>query len=252
LRATGTSSVAENTARCVHRISTTARSERSRKSLSAGDKARLVAPFIIYAIVALVIWRLGYFHVEKVSAAAANASGGLLVGLAFVIFYGALACIALPISPLAYAGGAVFGFLRASILVWCGSMLGAVGGYYLAHGVLAKPARRLLGRYNQKLREIRKGNVFLTALRLQVMPILPFGVFNYAAAISKLEILPFLAGTALGIIPGTLLATFIGDRVAAGVHGKTRTPYLLAVAAMVVVLSLSFAPKLWDKLREKS
>lgn len=173
------------------------------------------------------------------------------VGIAFVILYGALACLALPISPLAYAAGAVFGFLRATILVWCGSMLGAIGGYYLARGVLAKPARRLLGRYNQKLRDIQKGNAFLTALRLQLMPIVPFGAFNYAAAIGKLQILPFLVGTGLGIIPGTLLAAFIGDRVAAGVHGKTRTPYLLAAAAILVVLALSFAPKAWDKLRAK-
>jgi uncharacterized membrane protein YdjX (TVP38/TMEM64 family) len=243
--------VAANTARCGLRISITARSESSRNKLSAGDKARLVAPFIIYAVVALVVWRRGYFHIEKVSAAAENSTGGVFVGVAFVILYGALACLALPISPLAYAAGAVFGFMRASILVWCGSMLGAIGGYYLARGVLAGPARRLLGPYNQKLRDIRKGNVFLTALRLQLMPIVPFGAFNYAAAISKLDIVPFLGGTAIGIIPGTLLATFIGDRVAAGVHEKTRTPYLVAGAAVLAVLALSFAPKAWEKVRKR-
>jgi uncharacterized membrane protein YdjX (TVP38/TMEM64 family) len=210
-----------------------------------------VAPFIIYASVTLVVWKLGYFHIEKVSAAAENSAGGVLVGTAFVLLYGALACIAVPISPLAYGAGAVFGFMRAAVLVWCGSMLGAIGGYYLARGILAKPARRLLGPYNQKLRDIRKGNVFLTALRLQLMPIVPFGAFNYAAAVSKLDILPFLAGTAVGIVPGTLLATFIGDRVVAGVHEKTRTPYLVAGAAVLAVLALSFAPKAWEKLRKR-
>jgi uncharacterized membrane protein YdjX (TVP38/TMEM64 family) len=206
---------------------------------------------VIYAGVAFVIWKLGYFHAEKVSAAAQRSSGGLAVGVTFVVLYGVLSAVALPISPLAYAAGAVFGFWRASILVWLGSILGAAAGYYLASGVLAKPARRLLGNYNAKLREIKRGNVFLTALRLQLMPIIPFGAFNYAAAISKLDLLRFLAGTAVGIVPGTLLATFIGAQFAAGIHGKSKTPYILAAGAAFLLLALTFTPKLWEKVRGK-
>jgi phospholipase D1/2 len=222
---------------------------KSSKKLSAGDKARLVAPIVLYAVIALVAWKLGYFHAEKVSAAAEKSSGQIWFGGAFVAVYTLLTALAMPISPLAYAAGAVFGFWRASMLVWVASIFGAVAGYYLAHGILAKPARTLLGRYKDKLRNLGRGNAFVTALRMQLMPIVPFGAFNYAAAISKLEVLEFLAGTAIGIIPGTLLATFIGDRFAAGVHGKSKTPYLFAAAAALVVLALSFAPKLWDKIR---
>jgi uncharacterized membrane protein YdjX (TVP38/TMEM64 family) len=225
--------------------------ESSRNELSAGDKARLVAPFVIYAGVAFVVWKLGYFHAEKVSAAAQSASSGFSVAVIFVVVYAALSAIALPISPLAYAAGAVFGFWRASILVWLGSILGAAAGYYLASGVLAKPARRLLGNYNAKLREIKRGNVFLTALRLQLMPIIPFGAFNYAAAISKLGLVKFLAGTAIGIIPGTLLATFIGAQFAAGIHGKDKTPYIFAGGAALILVALTFTPKLWEKVHDK-
>jgi uncharacterized membrane protein YdjX (TVP38/TMEM64 family) len=225
--------------------------ESSRNKLSGGDKARLIAPFVLYAIVAFVVWKLGYFHVEKVSAAAQNSSGGLSVAIVFVLLYGVLGALALPISPLAYAAGAIFGFVRASILVWLGSIIGAGLGYYLACGILAKPARRLLGPYNAKLRGIKKHSVFLTSLRLQLLPIVPFGAFNYAAAISKLDFFPFLVGTALGIIPGTLLATFIGAQFAAGIHGKSKMPYVLAAAAAVLMVVLSFAPKLWQKVRKK-
>jgi uncharacterized membrane protein YdjX (TVP38/TMEM64 family) len=225
--------------------------ESSRNKLSAGDKARLIAPFVIYAAVAFVVWRLGYFHAEKVSTAAQRSSSGVSVAVIFVVLYAMLSAIALPISPLAYAAGAIFGFLRGSLLVWLGSILGAAAGYYLASGVLAKPARRLLGNYNAKLREIKRGNVFLTALRLQLMPIIPFGAFNYAAAISKLDVFRFLAGTAVGIIPGTLLATFIGAQFAAGIHGKSKTPYVLAAAAALLLLALTFTPKLWEKFHRR-
>lgn len=221
------------------------------KRLSSGDKVRLVAPLVVYAALAFTAWKLGYFHEQTVAEAAQGSRGSWRVGSIFVLVYGAVGALALPVGPLAYGAGAIFGFWRASVLIWLGSMLGAVVGYYLARGVLAKPAHRLLGRYEGKLHELREGNVFLAAFRLQLMPITPFGAINYAAAISKLAPLPFFLGTAFGIIPGTLLAAFIGDRFAAGVRGKSKKPYLFAAAAALVMLAISFAPKLWHLPRTR-
>jgi uncharacterized membrane protein YdjX (TVP38/TMEM64 family) len=218
--------------------------------VSIGDKVRLASPIVLYAVLAALAWKLGYFHTGEVRAAARGASGSLWAGAGLLLVYAAVSSLALPVSPLAYAAGAIFGFWRAFILVWLGSMLGAVAGFYLARSVLAKPARGLLGRYKEKLRNLKNKKVFLNALRLQLMPIVPFGAFNYAAAIAKLDPLPFFAGTAIGIIPGTLLATFIGDRLAAGAQGGSKMPYLLAAAGVLVVLGLSFAPKLWEKFRK--
>ena len=135
-------------------------------------------------------------------------------------------------------------------MIWLGSMLAVVAGYYLARGVLAKPARGLLARYEETLHHLRKENVYLTAFRLQLMPLIPFGALNYAAAISKFPALPFFLGTAVGIIPGTLLTAFIGDRFIAGVRGKSKKPYLLAAAAALVILAGSFVPKLWQRFHK--
>ena len=219
--------------------------------LTTGDKIRLVAPFVVYAVFAIVAWKLGYFHEQKVIQHSRTSSASPFVATAFVLIYGAIAALALPVTPLAYAAGAIFGFARATILVWTGSMLGAVGGYYLARGIWAKPARRLLKHYEAKLDSMAKSHVLLTSFRLQLMPIVPFGAFNYAAAIAKFDVLPFLAGTALGIIPGTAMATFIGAQIAAGVHGKSRKPYVWGGIVAALALVLSFAPKLWDKLRHR-
>jgi uncharacterized membrane protein YdjX (TVP38/TMEM64 family) len=221
------------------------------KSLSTGDKIRLVAPILFYAVLAFVVWKLGFLRAENVEQAARSSRNSIWVGLGFVLIYGVIGALALPVGPLAYGAGAVFGFWRGSILIWSGSMLAAVAGYYLAGGILAKPARRLLGRYEAKLHDLRKSNVFLTSFRLQLMPLIPFGAFNYAAAISKLSPVPFFIGTAFGIVPGTLLAAFIGDRFAAGYHGKSKKPYLFGAAAALIMLGLSFAPNLWKKFHKR-
>ncbi|HJP85507.1 MAG TPA: VTT domain-containing protein [Gemmatimonadaceae bacterium] len=222
------------------------------KRLTTGDEIRLIAPFVIYAILAFAAWKLGYFREQKVEAAARTSTSSAVVGAVFVIIYGSVSAVALPVTLLAYGAGAIFGFWRAALLVWVGSMLGAVVGYYLARGIWAKPARRLLGHYNEKLRSLRKGNVFLTALRVQLLPVIPFGPFNYAAGISKFDPLQFLAATALGIVPGTLMATFIGAQLAAGVHGKSRMPYVWGGIVAAIAIALTFAPKLWDNYRNKS
>jgi len=223
--------------------------KRSEK-LATGDKVRLVAPIVGYVVLAFVAWRLGFFRTQKVEAVAGHPTANPWFAPLFVLLYALVVSLALPVGPLSYGAGAMFGFWRGSILVWIGSMMGAVAGYYLARGIWSRPARRLLGRHKTKLQEIRKGNVFLNSFRMHLVPLVP-GAFNYAAGISKLAPLDFLAGTALGIIPGTLIATFIGDRVVAGVRGEGRESFMLATGAALLLLAISFAPKLWAKFRKR-
>jgi phospholipase D1/2 len=141
--------------------------------------------------------------------------------------------------------------VRGAIFVWIASMFGAVIGYFVARGVWSRLARRLLGPRAEKLEGLRKGNVALTAFRMQLMPLVPFGVFNYAAGITKLPLVPFLIGTAFGIIPGTLLATYVSDRFVAGMRGEDPQPLYIALAVTIVLFGLSFLPKLIEKSRQR-
>lgn len=220
------------------------------KGLRTGDKLRLIGPVVLYAAIAFVAWKRGYFNAQNLELAAERSTGTLWIGAGFIVVYAALSTLALPASPFAFGAGAVFGFWRASVLVWIASMLGAVAGYYLARGVLAKPARRLLGRYQDKLQHVRGEHAFGTGIRMRLVPMVPFGAFTYAAAISRLDPLPFFAGSAIGIVPSTLLATFVGDRFAAGFHGESKRPYLFAAAAALLLVGISFVPALWGKFRK--
>lgn len=218
----------------------------------ANDAVRLLASVVVLGVFAFVAWRIGLFEpeaAERVSAESREAGGLRWIVPSFLLVYAVVAALALPVSPLAYGAGAVFGFVGGTIYVWIASMIAATAGYYLAWGVWAKPARHLLGRQSEKLTNLNKGNVALTAFRMQLMPLVPFGVFNYAAAISKLPILPFLLGTAFGILPGTLLATYVGDRFIAGMRGESKQPLYIALAVTLILMGLSFLPKLFQKTR---
>ncbi len=156
-----------------------------------------------------------------------------------------------PASPLAYAGGALFGLVQGSLVVWCGLMLGGAAGYWLARSAWADTAARLLGRNEDKLRDMRERKAFLVTLRLRLIPIVPFSVFTYAAGAVKIAFPAYLAGTAIGIIPYVVASVFAGERVAAGFRGGGRSAFLVAAAVTLALIGVSFLPTVIRKLRER-
>ena len=218
------------------------------------DWLRIALPVLIVAGFMVLAWRFGYFSLKtpaQLDAATDRVEGLPWLAAIFMLIYAALATLAAPVSPLAYCAGALFGVARGSLYVWLGSILGATAGYFLARTSLAGPARRLLGRFHDKLSQLRDGNAFTTTLRLQMLPILPFGIFNYAAGVTRLRIPGFLAGTALGILPGTIAAVYVGDRLVAGLETGDKRALLVAALVVAAMFALSFAPTLVKKLRRQ-
>jgi len=224
------------------------------RGLRRSDWLRLALPVVLIAALIVTAWRLGYFNLknpEHLTKAADRAHDVPWLGPIFVATYAALAAFAAPVSPLAYGAGAVFHTIRGTIFVWLGSLVGATAGYWLARGVWAGTAHRLLGRYRNKLSEVKRGNVFLTTLRVQLLPIVPFGVFNYAAGASRISFLPFILGTAIGVIPGTVAAVYAGDRIAAGFTGGGKSAFLVAGGVMLALFVVSFIPTIVKRLRSR-
>lgn len=226
-----------------------------RRKLTTGDWVRLVIPVLLVAGFIFAAWKLGYFDLEspqKLQRAARKARSDPWLAPAFVAAYVVVATFAAPISPLAYVAGAMFGVVKGSICVWIGAMIAATAGYWLARGIWSGTAKRLLGRYEEKLQELQRGSAFLTVLRLQLLPIAPFGILMYASAVVRLNFLAFLAGTALGIVPGTVAAVYVGDRVAAGLTGHEHRALIIAGVIMAALIGLSFVPKLFERQKDRT
>lgn len=212
----------------------------------------MVVPVVLLAGFILFAWKLGYFDLEKpnaLNAAAKRVESRPWFPPIFVLVYATLAAIAAPVSPLAYGAGAIFGVLEGTIAVWIASMIGGTAGYVLARGAWSESARRLLGRHEDKLRRLRDGNPFLTTLRFQLMPVVPFGLFNYAAGTSGVPFLAYLAGTAAAIVPNTIAAVYVGAELRAGVRGSDRGAFIVAGAVAAAMFGLSFLPNLVAKWR---
>lgn len=49
----------------------------------------------------------------------------------------------------------------------------------------------------------------------RLLPIVPYGVVNYGAAVTRVRLLPFLAGTAVGTLPANIAYITAGNALAA-------------------------------------
>lgn len=216
------------------------------------DWLRLAIPVV--ALLALIVWawRQGYFAIdeaEEVAAIARSVRRTPELAVTFALTYAGLAAMGLPVAPLGYGAGALYGFGRGVALVWIASLLGAAAGYVLARGVMRGPALRLLGRHAGVIHSLRARHGFMTVLRIQLLPVVAFGPFNYAAGIAGIPFLPFMGATAVGIIPGTLAIVYVGDRVMAGLRGEQGYPFVVAGTIAVCLVALSFIPTIVRRQR---
>jgi uncharacterized membrane protein YdjX (TVP38/TMEM64 family) len=210
---------------------------------------RLGIPVAIMIGFGVAAWQLGVFDPEDV-AELRTAAGQEYLMPAFVALYSGVTAVGLPGSPLSYGAGVVFGFVRGAILVWIATLIGATAAYFLARGVLAKPARAFIDPYSDKLKKLEENDKpFWPILRLQLLPFVPFNAANFAAGVSRVSLWQFLLATAIGTVPVTLLETFVGDRLALGVRGGNRQALILGISIPLLLIAITYVPKLSRKLR---
>ncbi|MEP6992340.1 MAG: TVP38/TMEM64 family protein [bacterium] len=170
----------------------------------------------------------------------------------FVLAYGLIASVGLPAFPLTLAGGAIFGLTLGSALSWLGALLGASGAYLLARALGGDAIRGLLGKAAARLEALGERHGFTTILRLRLIPVVPFNVVSLASGLAGVPFRSFLAGTALGIIPGTVIYTYFADRLVAGASGAGHAAFMRATLAAALLLAVSLIPALVRRLDRPS
>jgi uncharacterized membrane protein YdjX (TVP38/TMEM64 family) len=112
--------------------------------------------------------------------------------------------------------------------------LGAAATYAVGRRLGPAPLRRLLGpRINRIGREVnRKGIVAVAIVRL--VPIAPFTLVNLVAGAMRIRFLDYMVGTALGLLPGLVLVSTLGDRLVRILDGPTLAEVLGLLALLVL------------------
>lgn len=158
----------------------------------------------------------------------------------FWVAYVVITQFPIPRTLLTVSAGVLFGAVRGIALALTATTVSAVISLLLVRFLLrdwveprlTHPAVR---RINQRLEE--RGWLAVTSLRM--IAGVPFSIMNYAAALTRVPVLPFAAATLVGSAPGTILVTMFGQTL-------TDDPDPVFVAVMVVLAVVGLSGLLFD------
>jgi len=174
----------------------------------SGWQLVLLALAVGAAVAAFVIWR------ERIPAGVAWLQGRGLAGAVLVgLVYALATVLLLPASVLTLGVGFVYGPLWGTLIVSPASVLGASAAFLLGRTLLRERVRaRVAGkpRWQALFRAIdARGLRILVLTRLS--PLFPFVLLNYAFGLTRVRLLPFVCGSALAMLPGTVLYVWLGS-----------------------------------------
>lgn len=171
--------------------------------------------------------------------------------LLFMVVYAAATVAFMPGSVFGLAGGALFGPLWGSVWNLAGALLGASIAFLLSRTVAGGwVSRRVGGRGAELMRGIdAEGWRFVAFVRL--VPLFPFNLLNYALGLTRIPFWHYIAASALAMLPGVVLYTWVGYAGRQALAGGERAPELI-VTAIALFAAVSYLPRLVRRLRKRA
>lgn len=150
-----------------------------------------------------------------------------------------------PAAVMTLAGGAVFGFVKGTILVSLSSTLGATVSYLLARTVLRERASRMAAaspRFAGLNRAIEKEGGKIVAL-VRLSPLFPFTVVNYLFGLTPVRPLPYILASWVTMLPGTAAYVYFGSALGDAATGAdpVQKAIKLALGASAIVATVLIA-----------
>ncbi|MDD2742571.1 MAG: TVP38/TMEM64 family protein [Rhodocyclaceae bacterium] len=184
--------------------------------VSIKAKGILLVTLILLLIALVLAWRWSSLsdwlapHRLVEALRQAGAHQGTILSIAYITL---ASVTAVPLGVIIVVSSIAFGPWLGSALVISGACIGSVCSYgigsMLGHEGLCRFGGERLNRLSEKL--AKKG--ILSVVVLRMLPVAPFAIVNMVAGASHIRIRDFLIGTALGMLPGTLILSYLSNSI---------------------------------------
>lgn len=177
------------------------------------------------------------YHTQLTAFVAQNA---FVAALAYVLIYVAAVGLSLPgASVLTTAGGFMFGCVLGTVLSAISATVGATIIFLIARTSIGDWLASRAGPRLKRLRQGFQADGFNYLLFMRLAPIFPFWIVNLAAALFGVRPAQYVLATAVGILPGTIVFSYFGQRLdEALAHGHILSPGLFFALALLAVMAL--------------
>jgi len=177
--------------------------------------------------------------------------------LLFVAAYFTATAFSIPgASVLTITGGFLFGTLWASIAIIIGATIGATCIFLATKWALYDFFHKKMGNSLKKFSKGFSENAFNYLLTLRLIPLFPFWLINIVPAFFKVRIPTYVTATALGITPGVIVYSSLGNGLGALLEqGKTPNLGIIfqpnILLPLIGLMILSILPVVYNKVRKK-
>jgi uncharacterized membrane protein YdjX (TVP38/TMEM64 family) len=134
---------------------------------------------------------------------------------------------------LAGAAGLLFGTLAGAPLALVGLTAAALTQMWLARRLAAGHHGNLLPQRTKAIEDFLTRNGALAVMESRILPLLPYGIVNYSAGLTKLRYRDMTLGTLVGAAPKVFAYTALG-----GSLGNLTSPEAIGAVVLIIVLGL--------------
>lgn len=212
---------------------------------------RIAALGAVILLLTGVAYSVGWFDVRHATTTIEHLQSGrdrISVAVLFFLTFAATTAVGFPALPFTVAGGAIFGHLIGTALSWAAALAGTMLGYALARGVGRETASRWLAKRSVG-EALTQSTSFLTLLRLRLVPVIPLSVVNFAAGLARTRFSVYVAASAIGILPATIVFAYFADSLVRGLQGARTHAYWDVGIASAVLLGMSMVPVAAKRVR---
>ena len=186
-------------------------------------KVILIIVLAVLVIIALSNTETIHSFVNQETLREIIAPFGIFAPVTFIIIYIVFNVLCIPAAPLIVLGGALFGIMNGIIYVWIGALLGSMCAFIISRFLARKSIRIFLKDRSKHISvfdaELQRRGFVTTAL-LRLLPVSPFTIVNYILGLSNVSFKDYVSGTAIGIIPGTIVYTYFLNSFISGQQSR--------------------------------
>ncbi|MEO8743596.1 MAG: VTT domain-containing protein [Lysobacteraceae bacterium] len=160
--------------------------------------------------------------------------------------------VVFPVNLLIAATIIVFEPLYGALLALLGSLLSAIVVHEVGRRIPQALVERLFGARGERLRARVVGHGLLAIAIVRIVPVAPYSVVSLVSGVARIRRRDYIAGTALGMLPGIVLYALFLDRARAVLLDPHPLAWLGLAGVLVLIVAIALAARFWSRKQERA
>ncbi len=215
----------------------------------AGGRFWRLAAIVVAVVGLALMWRYTplaeFVNADTVTGWAREFAGRWWAPLVILTAYTPACFVMFPRPLITLAAVIAFGPVLGFVLAMSGILIAALVTWVAGRALPRDTVRNLAGEQLNQITETLRRRSLLAMTALRLVPLAPFAAEGLVAGAIHLSVWPLLAGTFIGMLPGTLAATIFGGELETLLRDPSEVSWVLLGSIVTFMAILTFFVRRW-------